>query len=314
MKIFKKITTLIIAVISMLTFAGCNQQPLNVNGNYWFYDSSSIPQGFEEVLTYNVEVASKTPSNSKEVKYEGYYYENTTGLLVTKLQTKIGQKNRYIYTTTFSFSGTYVTPTKSTPFSDSWTTITEFYDDYTPIYSEKVYNSELTNSAYKYRIDYAEDKATCTLTQYPGTENEVVDNFDFSKYKGNAFIDNDLVMLFPRLFNIDSSFVQQFKTIDVLSRKNHNMQYAAVVVEEKVDVKSLNNYTVNGNPIKEDEKTITCNHVTINITDDFAGSNIETYYATDHKTHRHRLIEAYTVISGGLGYMKYSLVSATVTD
>lgn len=315
MKTFKKISTLILTLLLVFCLSGCGSQMLTVQGNFWFEDSSSIPQGFEEVLTYKVEVASKTPSNSTEVKVEGYYYENTNGTLTTKLQTKIGQKTRYIYTTNFSFSGSYVTPNETIPFVDTYTTVTEFYNDsYLPIYSEKVYNSELNGSSYKYRIDYTEDKASSTVTIYPGKENEETSTFEMSKYSNGAFIDNDLIMLFPRLYNINNQFVQDFKTIDVLSRKNHNMRYKSVVVEDKVQVMGLNNYSINGAEIPETEPTISCNHVRISITDDFSGSDIECYYATDHKTHRHRLVEAYTAIYGGLGYVKYSLQSAVVND
>jgi hypothetical protein len=241
-------------------------------------------------------------------------YENTNGTLTTKLETKLGQKTRYVYTTNFSFSGTYVTPKENFPFVDTYTTITEFYNDgYEPIYSEKIYNSELTNSSYRYRIDYTKEKATCVVTTYPGKENEKTSTYEMSKYSNGAFIDNDLIMLFPRLYNIDENFIQEFKTIDVLSRKNSNMRYKSVVVDDKVQVMGLPNYVLNGAEIPENEPTISCNRIKISITDDFAGSDIECYYATDHKTHRHRLVESYTTIAGGLGYMKYSLISATVT-
>ena len=82
--------------------------------------------------------------------------------------------------------------------------------------------------------------------------------------------------------------------------------------EDKVDVKSLENYQINGGEVPAE--TIACNHVEIKINDTFKGSSIECYYATDRAVNRYRLIESYTYLNANLGYLKLKLKSADVTE
>ena len=311
MKHLKKFLTSVLLAVLVLTLTACGNIPLLTDGFFWFEDSTSFPNGYVETLTYDVSLAHTTPSNSSEVKLEGYTLDIEEGKYVTNLETKKNTNgDYYVYTTSFILKGSYLTPNSSTEFTDTFTTRTEFYKDLAPIKTQKVYDSELSGYAYSYEINYSGNNANVSLTERTGTKNENPSNFSFEKYNENAFIDNDVILLYGRLFNIDSAFSQSFSTIDVLSRKLHKMAYNVGISNENMDVKSLDNYAING--VAPTEQKVNCARVGISISDTFAGNTIETYYATDHKTHRHRLVETYTKLTGDIGYLKFTLKSATV--
>ena len=313
MKRLKKFLTTILIALFTLTLTACNNIPLQTDGVYWFDDTTSFPSGYSETLVYDVSLSHVTPASSEEVKVDGYTLQISTGRYTTTLETRKNTNgDYYVYTTSFLLEGSYVTPNETKPFMDTFTTKTEFYADFTPIKSQKTYKSELNNYSYSYDINYAGSKANCKVTEFIGTNNENTKEFSFDKYNESAYIDNEVILLFGRLFNVDGSFSQPFSTIDAISRKLHKMSYSAGIINENLDVKSLDNYVING--VNPTEPKVNCARVGISISDTFSGNTIEAYYATDHKTHRHRLVETYTRITGGIGYIKYSLKSATINN
>ncbi len=312
MKGFLKLLTATALAIFTLALTACNKTTLSTDGYFWFEDATSFPNGFVEKLTYDVSVAHTTPSNSTELKLDGYSIEVTEGVYTTTLKTITGANDRYEYVTELNLKGSYVTPKETKEFIDTFKTTTEFSKDLSPIKSVKEYSSELSGYAYNYQITYQGSTANCTLTEFVGSDNKATVSFPFDKYNESAFVDNDLMLLYGRLFNIDASFSQSFKTIDVLSRKTHDMAYRAGISGEKLDVKSLDNYALNG--VQPTDAKVNCVRIGISINDTFSGSSIEAYYATDHQTHRHRLIETYTRITGDIGYLKFSLKSASVNN
>ncbi len=318
MKLIKKLFSFLTIIAVCLSMTACNKTSLSPDGYYWFEDATSFPSAFEETLTYDVSFVHTTPSDSEQVKLDGYTIDVSKGVYTTKLKAvRTSSENYYEYSTVFEFEGVYKTPSTEKAFADNLTTYTKFKSDLSPVETKKEYSSELFNYSYKYNINYTSDKASCSLTEYIGTDNENTSTFEFKDYSNGSFIDNDTILLFTRLFNIDSSFTKPFKTIDVLSRKNFDMIYSAGILDEKVDVKSLDNYVINN--VEPTEAKVTCARVSIYISDTFSGNPIEAYYATDHRTHRHRLVETYTKLSISsrfdkydLGYLKYSLKSAKV--
>lgn len=310
--LYKFLTTILIAVFT-LTLTACNKIPLQTDGAYWFEDTTSFPSSYSETLVYDVSLSHVTPSISQEVKIEGYTLQISTGIYTTTLETRKNTNgDYYVYNTSFLLEGNYVTPEKTTPFTDTFTTETEFDHNFNPIKSQKTYQSRLNNYAYSYEINYVGSKANCKITEFEGTDNENFLEFSFDKYNESAYIDNDVILLFGRLFNVDGSFSQPFSTVDAISRKLHKMSYTAGIINENVDVKSSDNYVING--VSPTEPKVNCARVGISIADTFSGSTIEAYYATDHKTHRHRLVETYTRLTGGVGYLKFSLKSATINN
>ena len=305
----KFLTAIVLASFTML-LAACGNTTLKADGFYWFENASSFPTNFVETLTYDVTVAHVTPSDSTEVKLDGYTLNLDEGVYTTTLKTIAGTNERYEYVTELKLRGSYVTPTETKEFYDTVTTTSEFLKDLTPVKTKKVYTSELSSYAYEYEITYSGGNANCTLVEFIGTASENTSTFAFNKLNEKAYVDNDLMLLYGRLFNYSASYSQTFYTIDMLSKKVHEMTYRAGISNENLDVKSLDNYTING--VAPTEAKVNCVRVGISINDTFSGSSIEAYYATNHQTDRHRLIETYTRITGGLGYLKYSLKSAQV--
>ena len=315
MKIVKKLSVLVICLILAFNLASCSASSLGVDGHYWLNSSTGFTASFKEVLTYDVSIATKTPSDSTDIGSADYAIEVEKGEYKTTLTTiKSASGDRYVYKTEFVLKGVYKAPEISdVVFEDTFNTQTEFTYDFKPIKTTKSYNSELTNYSYNYKIDYSDSEAVCELVEFPNTDKQKVSNFTFTNYSDGAFIDNDAIYLLVRAYEIDSDFYQQFKTVDVLSRKNHDMLYQVSLAEEdKIDVKNLDNYQINGGEVPSE--TIACNHVEIKINDTFKGSSIECYYATDRTVNRYRLIESYTYLNANLGYLKLKLKSADVTE
>lgn len=313
MKNFRKFLVLAILILTVFTLSACSNVSLSANGYLWFKNPSAFKSNFKETLVYDVSLVHTTNSNSTEVKVDGYTLEIQEGTYTTTLEAKSDKnRNYYVYTTEFNLKANYVAPQESLEFTDTFKTVTEFNENLTPIKTTKDYRSEFSNFKYSYVLNYESDKATASLVEsdvdgkYPHEQ-----EFTFKKYTKGAFVDNDMILLVPRLYNISNSFSQQFKTIDVLSNKNYDMQYYAYLKDENVDVKVLSGYTLNGSAVGEDG--IQCNHVQVIIDDNFSGNPIECYYAQDRDTHRHRLIETYTYF-GSIGYLKYTLTSATVEN
>ena len=320
MKLLKRLLVLTTLIITTLSLTACNATQLNVGGNYWFKDTTAFSTNYEEVCVYDLSLVHVTPSNSTEVKTEGYTINVEQGYYKTTLLTVAGGNERYRYLTEFKLKGTYVTPENTLEFVDEFNSLTEFTRDFKPLKSNKTYNSTLTNYSYSYTVNYEGANAQCSLTEYPNVEGkETKTDFTLNNVLDGAYIDNDAILFMGRSFNVTSGFSQQFKSVDVLSKKAHDMAFHATHVDNKVDVKSFDAYTLNGELVSTEK--IACNHLRLSIQDTYSGGAIETYYATDHKRDRHRLVETYTVLdlsvgssSFTLGYIKYSLKSVTLEE
>ncbi len=313
MKRFSKILIVLTLILITLSMTACSNVGLTASKYLWFNNPSAFKSNFKEVLVYDLSFVNTTNANSDPVKVDGCLLDIDEGSYVTTLETKTDKNgNYYIYSTEFNLKAKYVTPSETREFVDTFNTVTRFDENLTPISTIKHYNSEYSNYKYDYEIIYEGDKATATLKESGlNNENLTENTFTFKKYNKGAFIDNDTILLMPRLYDVSNSFIQEFKTIDVLSNKNHNMQFYAYLVDNKVDVKNLDGYTLNGQPVSEDK--LACNHIQIVIKADFAGGPLECYYAQDRDTNRHRLVETFTRF-GSIGYIKYKLVTATVEN
>ncbi len=313
MKKFSKILTVLTLIIIVLSLTACSNAKLSTSNYLWFKNPSAFKSNFKETLTYDLSFVNVTNADSTPVKVEGYSLEIDDGSYVTTLEAKTDKDgNYYVYTTEFNLKAKYVTPNDSREFVDSFKTEVRFSETLTPISTKKEYRSEFSDYKYDYELTYDSSEATAVLKESDLSGTNFKDNtFSFKKYTKGAFIDNDLILLIPRLYNVNSSFIQEFKTIDVLSNKNHDMQLYAFLRDQNVDVKVLSGYTLNGEEVAKDG--LQCNHLQIVIKDNFSGNPIECYYAQDRDTHRHRLIETFTHF-GNVGYIKYSLVSATLEN
>lgn len=313
MKKISKILTVLTLIMVVLSLTACSNVQLNARNYLWFKDPSAFKSNFKETLVYDVSFTNVTNANSTPEEIDGYSLDIDESSYVTTLEAKTDKNgNYYVYTTEFNLQAKYITPNATKEFTDSFKTVVHFNENLTPISSKKNYYSEFSDFKYDYEIAYEGNNATATLRESDIAENNSREEvFTFKKYTKGAYVDNDVILLFPRLFNVSNTFVQEFKTIDVLSNKNHDMQYYAYLIDKNVDVKVLSGYTLNGEQVGADG--LQCNHVEVIIKDNFSGNPIECYYAQDRDTHRHRLIETFTHF-GNVGYLKYSLLSATVEN
>lgn len=325
MKSFKKLTVAVVLLFTLLFSTACSSVPLNVNGYYWFKNQAvaGFVTEFSEESRYEVSVVNKTPSNSDEIKVEGVSFENVIGSYVTTLTTTNDKDGNqfYQYETEFSFTADFKNATSVTQVNDNFKTKTLFNKDLSPISSHKEYSATRTKAgedpskySYVYDLSYdnSKNKATCVLTEYPDdAANKTVTNLSFNKFSDGAFVDNDILLLIGRVFDVTKDFSRQFKTIDVLSNKNHKMILYATASNDNLDVKKIEDgYLLNGDA----KKDIDACHLNLKINDTFSGYPIECYYATNHETHRHRLIECYSKLTSDFGYLKYKLKSVTINN
>lgn len=321
----KKLLTLTICLLTVLCLlTGCGTESISFQGTYWL-SNETLPFGaINEKCTYEVKCVSSSPSNSAELKNNAVSLEITNGEYVTLLTSSYGGEygNHYEYVTTLDISGKYVINGEEFPFTDHTQTKTLFkpiVDSFAPIYSEKVSTCSSTVSygnggyamqqfKYDYSVSYSGKNAVtkysiCDLNNESKTVSE---DITYKKYTKGAYIDNELLLLIPRLFNISSNFYQAFNTIDILSKRNNQMYYSVSAQKSgEPEVKTFSGYSLNGDQTGD---ISTLKFVTA-INETFSGSSIESYYAQNTVGDKHRLIRSYSKINDNIGILEYSLVS-----
>ena len=292
--------------------------------------SNTNYQFFNETVEYDVSVVSTTPSNSKEVKNNNVSFIIDLGTYVTNLELKlVDGAVTYVYTTTLNIEGKYVIGGAETKVKDSFTTSTTFKnitENFMPISSQKsssststVYENsgvfEVMNFTYNYSINYGDKNAetTYSINNLKQEGEPTVKTATYKKYAEKPFVDNDLIMLLPRAYKFKDTIYETFNTIDVISSKNTDMIMTSSGSNGNgLNLKKLNvNYLLNGESKGSNELEV-CEISTF-INDTYSGANFTGFYATDHQTHRHRLVEAYTALNLNMGYLKYTIKSATAS-
>ncbi|MBO7215205.1 MAG: hypothetical protein J6V66_06915 [Clostridia bacterium] len=318
MKFFKRLTLLMALLVSVLAMTACSSTSLSINGYLWFKNTSAFKPGWSEVSTYGVSLVHTTPINTEELADKTSTIEILDGSYTTTLQTKTDNGNYYVYETNFSLTFTGEVEDENgdkviRTFYESFSTKSEFKDTLEPIKTEKVYSSDSSNYKYNYLITYSGSTATAVLKESDinglGVNEQT---FTFKKFNKKTYIDNDLLLLIPRLFNVDKSFSRSFRTIDVLSNKMFDMNMYGYNKNSDLHVENFANYTLNGVDLSVENPEISCAHIEMVINDTFSGYPLEAYFAQDRDTHRHRLVTTYTRF-GDRGYLKFSLENVVVT-
>ena len=317
----------LVAIMFLFSLTGCGVSSLSLKAQYWYEDETVT--GYKEInetIEYDVSVVYKTPSNSNEVKNENIWMEIENGTYTVNLRSSVDSKGNpcYEYSTSLAIDGKYVSKTDSFSFNDRVTSTTKFYNiikEFKPISTKKTSTCStvvasgqegygVMQFAYEYTIDYQEKNA---ITNYKldllgESDTKVVENRKetFKNYLENAYVDNELLTLIPRTYGYDTAFSVTFNTIDVVTQKNQKMLYSAVGSDSKIDIKNLEIfYELGGETVGA--KDLAVAKVKIMIDDTFSGYPIETYYITDHKTHRHRMALAYTALNNDVGYLEYKI-------
>ncbi len=328
----KLITFLLLAIISIFSLTGCSGvQTMGFKAQYWLKNVASTGYSpFSEVVEYDVKVVNVKPTNSVEYSNANLKMEVTSGTYTTKLSMKQdeGGAPYYLYETELQIEGKYVLDKEERPFNNNVKSSTKFktiVDDFAPISSSKSSTDTTTvtkisngyavyNFRYNYAISYGDKNAETNyeLSLIGEAESEPIrKDTVFKKYNEGLYVDNELLLLLPRAYSYDSSFTKEFTTIDVVTQATQKMAYSSTTQNTgSADVKSFNlKYLLNGDEVgSEDFKAA---RVTAYINETFSGVDIEAYYSVDHETHRHRMVKCYTPLNDSLGYLEYTIKSAT---
>ncbi|MBR2376591.1 MAG: hypothetical protein IKA85_02275 [Clostridia bacterium] len=326
----KKLFTLfLVLIISIFTLTGCGETPLGFKAQYWHENVATTDfHPLNETIEYDVKVVNKTPSNSAEMKNNDVKMEITNGKYITTLKMLEDENNvpYYSYETELLIEGKYTFKEEVKEFTNDVKSTTLFktiVNDFMPISTTKSSNKTTTimsavngyalfDFTYSYDVNYGEKDATSkyTLNTIGETKSEpIVKNNTFKKYNDKAYIDSELLLLLPRAFSYEQSFMKSFSSIDVVTQKIQKMRYYAGTEKTEVpDIKSFNlKYNLNGSETgAEDFKAA---KVQVLIDDTFSGAAMEAYYAVDHPTHRHRMVKCYTALNDSIGYLEYTIKS-----
>ncbi|MBR5439133.1 MAG: hypothetical protein IKV61_02830 [Clostridia bacterium] len=348
----KKLTAIFaLFLASMLLLTGCVSTTILYDGEYWNSTPATF-QSIEETIVYDVTTTTKTLSSDTEVKNQYLRLIIDEGTYTVTLKGVLAKVNYYELTTELKIKGKYEygpensDNTVSIPVDDYLKTYTKFEslaNGFKPIYSSRTtYNDETqtkhyntsmysymsgfveSHLSYDYSIEYDGKNATSNILKTYLTadeetgemgEEKIEDTFNYNNYDGGAYIDNNLITLLPRAFNLEDSFYQEFTTIDVPTHSVKKMLYSVSENSSTVSQFTFDNltydYKINDTP-QVVESGFTGYLLYAAIDDTFSGTPIELYYATDASFHRHRLIKSYTALNDSMGYLEYTIKSVSL--
>ncbi len=328
----KFLTSLLIVVISIYALTGCGAiKSMGYKAQYWHANVATTDfLALNEQVEYDVKVVNTRPNNSTEVSNQYLKMEVNNGKYITKLIMDRDENGEpyYLYETELDLEGKYIVGEEEYPFDNKVTSSTKFKNiisEFKPITSSKQSTKTTTATlinqnyviydfTYNYTINYGEKDATSRFELNTLGEKEtvpVVKNSTFKKYNSTPYVDNELLLLLPRAYSYDAGVLAEFSTIDVVTNQKYNMMYNGNNSSNRgPDIKKFNlSYKLNGEEVGGNEFETA--RMSIGISDTFAGSIIEAYYAVDHNVHRHRMVKCYTALNDSLGYLEYTISSAT---
>lgn len=328
MKKFLSITALLL--LSIFTLTACSTTSLTLSGSYWNKNQTNPTESIYEECVYDVKCVSTTPTDSNEIKNENVSLTIKDSSYKTTLEfinNPATYGEHYVFTTKLLLNGEYKVGSKEpVSFNDSVETITyfkTFLNGYQPILSYRNATSstyfdsqtgEVISFAYEHKIVYDGDNATLTSkTAKVGKLNEATEKTSpFKKYKSNdAYVENNLLLFIPRAYDYKNAISEEFRVIDAITGDLKTLRYATSSTSEGLDIKTLDgSYSIDGAEAVSYPAAI---KIFAYVANTFSGQSLESYYATDHPTHRHRLIKHYSALNNEMGYLEYSLKSVSTT-
>lgn len=327
----KKIITAVTALIlSAFLFTACSSESLTFDGMYWNKSGEyfTFQKNMQEICTYSLSVEHVTEADKNVVKNDDIsmsikptsYYETTLTAI------NDGGECKYKYTTHLVLNGSYTVKNNTIEFDDDVFTETLFKlksDNFLPYYSTRRSSCSypaldddngifLCPISYEQRAEYEGDKVKATITPTSDEFNQLDSVKGTKEYKINkdTYIDNELITLLPRAFNLSNGVYQKFTTVDYLPNLSRKMIYSTMG-NDNVSIANIgvSGYKLNGREVDYDALNAT--RVFINIDDTFQGAPIEVYYAKDDENtpHHQRMLLAYSRINSNIGYIKYTLKS-----
>ena len=278
----KRIIFLILTLCTLLTFTACScgackKAEPSYDGAYFLrnYKEGKVANVLE-TAEYSVKFKEETLSSTKDK-----VIPNVTGSLVTELSTEVLNEIKYYkFKTTLTLVGTYTFNEQVHQVNDVTTSTVWFLgkDDFfrplkteksvkclTPFVEKQTNTSKVVFNSYDftYTIDYSGANAKINLTDNLKTENlEIMVNKFFSK----TFCENELLIFYPRLFNLNQGFSRDVKTITLNGAESLKMSISSY----NADVKA----TFNGK-----EKTVKTDVIQYYLPGDYPGAPLNVYLA-----------------------------------
>lgn len=313
----KKLLTLFLSILLVLSLAGCGQTSVKIDAMYWQNSTQNYDNTFSESLMYDVTCESSTISNSTKIENEEIAFVVNQGTYTITSKSVIdAQKGENVVCveTVLEMDGKYVVKADNSELSfvEEITTTCYFVaNSFKPISSTKnvkattlgVENGKymLFDFEYKYDVDYSGNDANVTFTEIK--DDYSVINVETSRqYKDvtkNAYLDNEMIIFAPRGYNLlgNTNFSVSFESIDVISKTTRGMFFTTMSNNQS------NPTTITINAFGQDIETV---RVNFQLTGQFVGTPIECYYASKSEN-KNRLVVCYTQMYGNLGYLKYTL-------
>ena len=327
----KKIISLILAVFMTFALAGCScsgdSSSTSPEGSYWLdsYEIKTVPIGFSESANYKVTLEvtnTDITANGIEGSY-GYEFKSVT------LENDATQAVYYQLETTFALTGSYTYKNTEYPLNDSVVSNVIFKgadENLKPISAYKAIKCTspiadrdgsiaFEKYDFSYTVDYTADSGADALVTYTdNTENknaEFPSEKTFEGFYSSDFCENELLMLYPRMFERDDDFSL---SLDVLNVANQ--------AEETITV-STQSFEVNLTENYWDNKNLLVDCIAFAKSGTYSGTPILAYYASNQgielengdnlnqgKIYNHAMVKMESGIAG-VGVLTYTLTSFT---
>ncbi len=319
--VIKKALCLILALGTVATSAACSEQK-----TYSLFDDASwLNESVNETCVYGIEYQKPEDSSDQSSSSSFSVTIDPESALTTKLTySSYNNTPCYLFETYLSVKGSYSVGEKTIDIDDETTSKCYFLkDNIAPLYSEKTVKNTTPGSSLNFfktyysvicEYDKAAAKLTCTIknlcddaeddeetgVRYYKLSNSKKDYENYDK----SYVDNELLMLFPRTCALEESYYQTFNSLDATAEKINSLK---ISVSAATECSVHSDYSKDGTVLTPKMNAFT---TVIGITSSFSGSNISFCYAAETKEQK-RLLTMKTEYAYSLGSLYYSLKSVT---
>jgi uncharacterized protein YceK len=244
----KKLICLVLALLTALSFAGCSSCSSSVaspDGSYWLKTPTTMTVShLEERATYSVTV---TKFKDGEITPE------ISGTYTTYLTTCTLPDDTNIYyclETSLNLSGTYTYEDTTYPVNDSVNSVVVFMGADKKLKPVKSIKSMVSTSPilddsgdiafdtfdFSYQVDYSGKHAKVTYTDNTEDKNaEFPASKTFKNYYSSTFCENELLTMYPRMFDRSSSFDLSLKTLNAANQKMETIKVSTASYENEIE-------------------------------------------------------------------------------
>ena len=315
----KKLVCLLLTIISLFTITGCSScssSTAKPEGSYWLTNPAVMEvANVEETCTYSVTVE----------KFSGAEITpNLTGTYTTTLSTvtAIDQPETPYYRleSTLLLTGTYTYKEQEIAVDDIVESVVVFSgtsNNLKPLFSQKSMrttspiingNGDIDFEVYDFSfdVDYSTKKAIIEYTDNSQDGNaNLPQTKTFKNFYSSSFCENELLLMYPRMFERSSSFSLSLKTVNAPNQKMETIEVSTLSYKKPLE-QNLWNKTEDGGLL------IDCLQFYKKGT--YSGIAMKAYYANKQETFaRHALVKLETGIAN-VGTMIYTLTKFTTNQ